>query len=167
MPSKSNESRNNFATSSLSSATSKSLLLDTSMVLLVQILYLMRTSARTRPYQDEASFNEAMIIGLKDTTTGGCVDTVCDMVAALKDHEIILTHGDISPRNIIVQGSKVVAILDWEMAGFYPEYWEYAKALYRPAWESDWIKDKAVNTILEPYLTELAVSLHINSIGGW
>jgi thiamine kinase-like enzyme len=108
-----------------------------------------------------------MIIGLKDTTTGGCVDTVCDMVAALKDHEIILTHGDISPRNIIVQGSKVVAILDWEMAGFYPEYWEYAKALYRPAWESDWIKDKAVNTILEPYLTELAVSLHINSIGGW
>jgi hypothetical protein len=153
MPSKSNESRNNFATSSLSSATSKSLLLDTSMVLLVQILYLMRTSARTRPYQDEASFNEAMIIGLKDTTTGGCVDTVCDMVAALKDHEIILTHGDISPRNIIVQGSKVVAILDW--------------ALYRPAWESDWIKDKAVNTILEPYLTELAVSLHINSIGGW
>jgi aminoglycoside phosphotransferase (APT) family kinase protein len=119
------------------------------------------------PYQDAASFNEAMITALKDTTTGGWVDTVCDMVAVLKDHEIVLTRGDISPRNIIVQGSKVVAILDWEMAGFYPEYWGYAKALYRPAWESDWIKDKAANKILQPYLTELAVSLHSNSVGVW
>jgi hypothetical protein len=30
------------------------------------------------------------------------------------------------------------------MAGFYPEYWEYVKALYMPAWESEWIKDRAV-----------------------
>ena len=56
------------------------------------------------------------------------------MVAALKGHAIVLTHGDMSPRNIIVQGTKVVALLDWEMAGYYPEYWEYTKALYRPAW---------------------------------
>jgi tRNA A-37 threonylcarbamoyl transferase component Bud32 len=101
------------------------------------------------------------------TSTGGWVNTVCDMVGALKDHEIVLTHGDISPRNILVQGSKVDAILDWEMSGYYPEYWDYVKALFRPAWESDWIKDQAVNQILEPYLVELAIFLHISSIGGW
>jgi aminoglycoside phosphotransferase (APT) family kinase protein len=55
------------------------------------------------------------------------------MVGALKYHEIVLTHGDISPRNILVQGSKVVAILNWEMSGHYPEYWDYVKTLFRPA----------------------------------
>jgi aminoglycoside phosphotransferase (APT) family kinase protein len=89
------------------------------------------------------------------------------MVLALEDHEIVLTHGDMAPINIMVQGSKVVAILDWELAGVYPEYCEYVKALYRPDWESDWIKDRAVNKILEPYPEELAISLHINTVGGW
>jgi aminoglycoside phosphotransferase (APT) family kinase protein len=40
------------------------------------------------------------------------------MVAALEDHETVLTHGDMAPRNIMVQGSKVVAILDWGLAAF-------------------------------------------------
>jgi tRNA A-37 threonylcarbamoyl transferase component Bud32 len=119
------------------------------------------------PYKDEATFNEGIITALKNTLTSGWVDTVCKMVGALNSHEIVLTHGDISPRNIIVQGSKVVAILDWELAGYYPEYWEYVKALYRPAWESEWIMDGAVDKILQPYLTELAVFLHVNSIGAW
>lgn len=119
------------------------------------------------PYKDESEFNDGIITALKDTLTSGWVDKVCDMVIALKGHDIVMTHGDLSPRNIIVQGTKVVAILDWEMSGFYPEYWEYVKALYRPAWESNWIKDKAVDQILDPYFMELAVSLHVNSIGGW
>ena len=47
--------------------------------------------------------------------------------AMKKDHDIVLTHGDISPRNIIVNDNQIVAILDWESAGWYPEYWEYVK----------------------------------------
>ena len=35
------------------------------------------------------------------------------------------THSDIAPRNILVNNGKIVAIIDWEMAGWYPEYWEY------------------------------------------
>lgn len=119
------------------------------------------------PYNNEASFNEGVVAALRNTLASGWTETVCDMVLALNDHKIVLTHGDISPRNILVQGSKVVAIVDWEMSGYYPEYWEYVKALYRPAWESEWIKDRAVNKILNPYLMELAVFLHVNSIGGW
>jgi len=119
------------------------------------------------PYQDEHAFNEGIVTALKSTLTSGWVDTVCDMVRTLKDHEIVMTHGDLSPRNILVQGSKVVAILDWEMSGYYPEYWEYIKALYRPAWESGWIKDGALSQVLKPYLTELAVFLHVSSVGAW
>ncbi|KAF7557138.1 hypothetical protein G7Z17_g958 [Cylindrodendrum hubeiense] len=59
------------------------------------------------------------------------------------DHRMVMTHGDLHPRNIMVsweqsQGGdekgpeaelKVTSILDWELAGWYPEYWEYLKAL--------------------------------------
>ncbi|KAI0435704.1 kinase-like domain-containing protein [Xylaria telfairii] len=42
---------------------------------------------------------------------------------------IVFTHGDIAARNIIVRDGKIVALLDWEFGGWYPEYWEYVFAL--------------------------------------
>ncbi|KAH9892928.1 protein kinase-like domain-containing protein [Xylariomycetidae sp. FL2044] len=40
----------------------------------------------------------------------------------------VLTHGDLSSLNIIVKGNDIVGIIDWETAGWYPYYWEYARA---------------------------------------
>lgn len=40
----------------------------------------------------------------------------------------VLTHGDLSALNILVRGNEVVAIVDWETAGWYPHYWEYTSA---------------------------------------
>jgi hypothetical protein len=37
------------------------------------------------------------------------------------------THSDIAPRNILVNNGKIAAIIDWETAGWYPEYWEYIR----------------------------------------
>jgi hypothetical protein len=53
-----------------------------------------------------------------------------DFVKAMPRHErqIVLTHGDLLLRNILVRDAKVLAILDWEMAGYFPEYWEYVKS---------------------------------------
>lgn len=45
------------------------------------------------------------------------------------DYPIVFTHGDIAARNIIIRDGRVVALLDWEFAGFYPEYWEYVLTL--------------------------------------
>ncbi|KAF8902870.1 hypothetical protein CPB84DRAFT_1814794 [Gymnopilus junonius] len=50
-------------------------------------------------------------------------------------------HADLLPRNIIVEegGSTITGIVDWSTAGFYPEYWEYARMHDRdcmtPAWD--------------------------------
>lgn len=46
-----------------------------------------------------------------------------------EDYPIVFTHGDIAARNIMVRDGRIVAILDWEFAGWLPEYWEYAFAL--------------------------------------
>lgn len=48
-------------------------------------------------------------------------------------YRIVMTHSDIAPRNILVRDGHIVAILDWEFAGWYPDYWEFTRAC-----ESNW-----------------------------
>ncbi|GJN80071.1 hypothetical protein PLIIFM63780_003595 [Purpureocillium lilacinum] len=38
---------------------------------------------------------------------------------------LVFTHGDLSWRNILVNGDDVVGIIDWETSGWLPPYWEY------------------------------------------
>jgi aminoglycoside phosphotransferase (APT) family kinase protein len=55
------------------------------------------------------------------------------------NHEIVFTHSDLAPRNILVnEEGHITAILDWEDAGWYPEYWEYFKALQHLKPMQDW-----------------------------
>lgn len=41
---------------------------------------------------------------------------------------LVFTHGDLSSFNIMVQDDKVAGIIDWEMSGWLPMYWEYSCA---------------------------------------
>ena len=43
--------------------------------------------------------------------------------------QFYLTQGDLLPHNILVDGSKITAIIDWETAGYYPEFWEYCRMI--------------------------------------
>jgi hypothetical protein len=48
-----------------------------------------------------------------------------------RDYKIRFTHGDLGVQNILVRkDATVAAIIDWECAGWYPEYWEYTMAHY-------------------------------------
>ena len=39
-------------------------------------------------------------------------------------YKICLTHGDLTPHNILVdENVRPVALIDWETAGWMPEYW--------------------------------------------
>ena len=89
---------------------------------------------------------------------------VADMVRAMPVHDVLLTHSDIAPRNILVRDGKIVAILDWELSGFYPEYWEYVKALYLPDWEDSWIRERVVDKIMKPYHIEHAVMRNVHEV---
>lgn len=53
-------------------------------------------------------------------------------------NELVLTHGDLSSLNIMVQGDKVVGILDWETAGWFPTYWEYTCGKYVSPFNPFW-----------------------------
>ncbi|KKY28831.1 putative phosphotransferase enzyme family protein [Phaeomoniella chlamydospora] len=80
-------------------------------------------------------------------------------------HPPVFTHGDLQRKNIMVQkvpisndGDEVsfdykVTFLDWEVAGWYPSYWEYSRALFACGrWNDDW--SFWVEKILEPFLNE-------------
>jgi aminoglycoside phosphotransferase (APT) family kinase protein len=56
----------------------------------------------------------------------------------MDDHEIVFTHSDLAPWNILVDGGRVTAILDWEYAGWYPAHWEYCQALRHLRPMFDW-----------------------------
>ena len=109
------------------------------------------------PISNEAEFNEFLTSNSQPTEPG----FVHMIRSYLRDnHQLVLTHGDLHPRNIMVSTSSqphnsiesdtsfldphkavndnfgpvnnqvtITAILDWEMCGWYPEYWEYVKAL--------------------------------------
>ena len=53
-------------------------------------------------------------------------------------YSVKFTHADLHPNNIAVQDGHITGIIDWEFAGWYPEYWEYTKMYFgelRPNWD--------------------------------
>ncbi|OAT07451.1 hypothetical protein BDBG_03511 [Blastomyces gilchristii SLH14081] len=44
-------------------------------------------------------------------------------------HRIVFTHGDLKHHNIAVQNGQITGFLDWESAGWCPEYRDFTTAL--------------------------------------
>jgi aminoglycoside phosphotransferase len=72
--------------------------------------------------------------------------------------ELILTHGDLSPFNILVHKDDVVAIVDWETAGWFPPYWEYTCAKHANPWASFWAEE------VDRFLTPMPYELEMDNI---
>ncbi|KAF2276158.1 alpha/beta-hydrolase [Westerdykella ornata] len=64
------------------------------------------------PYKDEESFNVGIATAVKRTLTGSWADTVTNMVMALRNHDIVMTHGAFHPRQecFVFQISRGTAI---------------------------------------------------------
>ncbi|OAL55171.1 kinase-like protein [Pyrenochaeta sp. DS3sAY3a] len=57
------------------------------------------------------------------------------------DATIVFTHADLHPSNIILSAGpnpRVLAIIDWHQSGWYPDYWEYCKALWTAPIRGEW-----------------------------
>ncbi|KAJ4987183.1 hypothetical protein SVAN01_07335 [Stagonosporopsis vannaccii] len=72
-------------------------------------------------------------------------------------HDIVFTHADLNLRNILVdEMGKISGIVDWECAGWYPEYWEHSKMHFTVRHTPRWIAD-VVDQIFPAYRNELDV----------
>lgn len=93
--------------------------------------------------RSEAEFNDFLLSEPKSGISATYL-TFLKESCLRTDHRIVMTHGDLTPRNIIANisdaGVEVVGLVDWECAGAYPEYWEYVKSLntFSSIEEDDW-----------------------------
>lgn len=54
-----------------------------------------------------------------------------------RSNRSVFTHGGLASRNIMVDNQNTITgIPDWEYAGWYPDYWEYAQIM-KPAFYGD------------------------------
>ncbi|KAF3025145.1 hypothetical protein E8E14_014714 [Neopestalotiopsis sp. 37M] len=92
----------------------------------------MINSCQGGPFTCEAEYNDFLLDGLHSH----CPDAVRRICQSQlrTDHKITFTHGDLHGTNILVRDGCIVALLDWELAGFYPEYVEYIGALAGASW---------------------------------
>ena len=121
--------------------------------------------ALSGPFDSEKEFVDGLAGSLEARAEGSWIKLVTVLLNHLPDHgsNFVLTHGDINPRNILVRGSQIVAILDWGQAGYYPEYWESVKSCF---WDLDleFFHKAIVEEVLRPYPLELSVLLHARDI---
>ncbi|KAH9936576.1 kinase-like protein [Fomitopsis serialis] len=78
------------------------------------------------PFADQTQFKEALfrkVSNLFKYRLPG-LRGLAEPVFA-KTHRIYFTHADLHHNNILVKDGRLAAILDWEHAGWYPEYWEH------------------------------------------
>ncbi|PBK82493.1 hypothetical protein ARMGADRAFT_1048631 [Armillaria gallica] len=82
--------------------------------------YRMYDDGNTGPFRDEAHLN------LQLRCRHWVEESVPIVVVAYaKPHPLVFTHGNLIACNIMVQGTRVTAIIDWECAGSFPAHIEY------------------------------------------
>lgn len=121
--------------------------------------YVFQTQPEAGPFLSISAFNDwfsclpqrrlPMSSRYKDPYRGMLPDT----------GEIKFTHGDLHWGNIIVSSAapaRILAIVDWAQAGWYPDYWEYCKALYTCWYEDEWRREW-IDKFLCPRMQEFGV----------
>lgn len=110
------------------------------------------------PFKTEMELNDALI---RKCRASDALKNKADFYQqvlphVLRGHPPVLTHGDIQKKNIMVRSGSAVEIvlIDWESAGWYPSYWEYANTIYSGWFENDWYR--WVDKFLHPFPNEYA-----------
>jgi aminoglycoside phosphotransferase len=107
------------------------------------------------PFSSESDFNDFLVVPITRNPRKELVAYYRQQLA--DNHEIVFAHADLCGDHILVEPTtgKITGIIDWEMAGWWPAYWEYTKSLfgnrYKPWWK------KLVSEVLYPYAHELRI----------
>ena len=128
------------------------------------------------PFPDEASFNDWRVslldLPFLDKHDPPGAQKVRTLRQQMPDnHSIVFSHGDLQRQNIMVLLTgpnpgdvRVTGIIDWEMAGWRPEHWDYLK------WTQGAMHDKEhkafVESILPSYMREYETERELQMMRG-
>jgi hypothetical protein len=119
------------------------------------------------PFETEQEFNEYL---LRPAWAGGFPSEAeykhaLDRARKMQkmSHRIVFTHGDLAHHNIMVQDGRITGFLDWESAGWYPDYWDFTTPL-RFAREVFWWRGFVMELGGDSYLAELDCERALTSL---
>lgn len=113
------------------------------------------------PFASQKEMNCAIIERMRQTESDQYLRLVQTMVdTTLHDHRTVFTHGDLQPKNIMVErlasqngcAEFKITLLDWESSGWYPEFWDFCNATIACRFKPDWLE--LVPDILDQYPVE-------------
>jgi thiamine kinase-like enzyme len=105
------------------------------------------------PFSSVSEFHDYLHSGMKKYCGDAAFETCRSEYRPFDNHRVVFTHADLQPKNILVDAinGRLIGVIDWEMAGWWPAYWEYRKA-----WNDSGLKDR-IGEVLEVYTKELAL----------
>ena len=110
----------------------------------------------TGPFDTEEQLNNAIVekyFHSGSQSKAGFYRHILPIV--LKDHKPVFTHGDFQRKNVLMGDGYSLILIDWESAGWYPSYWEYASAMFACGdWQDNW--HEYVSVVLDEYPNEYA-----------
>lgn len=119
------------------------------------------------PFQTIRSFNDWLLAAATRQRPGldGVTGPYREFLPDTGD--IYFTHADLTLGNIIISDGpgprRIAGIIDWEQAGWYPEYWEYCKLLYGVEYTHEWRSDGWAEKVMRPFETEWDVFAEYSS----
>lgn len=109
------------------------------------------------PFPDLTSFHEYIIsnVGPEDRPR---YRELCAKSHG-KPHRVVLTHGDATARNILIDEStkRLTGLIDWENVGWFPEYWDYTNAYWSSYAMRPYEMEGFLDRVFPGYETELEV----------
>lgn len=119
------------------------------------------------PFESEEELNEYLI---RPSWAGGFSSETkynnalsVDKRKQKMTHRMVFTHVDLKHHNIMVNEGRITGFLNWESAGWYPEYWDFTTAL-RFAQEDFWWYSFVVELGGGAYLRELECDRALNNL---
>ncbi|KAK2758823.1 hypothetical protein FQN54_003515 [Arachnomyces sp. PD_36] len=95
------------------------------------------------PYKDQEELNEGLVRACRychppnpDREKSSWWMTY-QLARSFKSKEIVFTHGDLHPGNMVVRDDGTVVLLDWGLSGYFPDYWEFYRATFNGAFRED------------------------------
>jgi aminoglycoside phosphotransferase (APT) family kinase protein len=102
------------------------------------------------PFKDQKQMNQGILEKLGQTQSPHYIRLLKEMIdRTLKNHRIVFTHGDLQPKNIIVERILVcddgdadfkVTLIDWNLSGWYPEFWDFCNSTLYCQMKPDWLE---------------------------
>lgn len=95
------------------------------------------------PFELISDFNASLAYRCKRNETKEKISKV-----HARQYRSFFTHANLHPRNIIIENGCLSGIVNWDSAGFYPEYWGFTNIMYGARW------NRAIESIMSDVLTE-------------